>query len=79
MAPRYGEEEFRWLQASRQASGLQLRRRVGHAAVAAAVGVPARPPPAVPGLLGELVVAGQAILVYRCEMLDLIRGLPEPA
>jgi len=51
----------------------------GRSVVATVVGVPARPPPAVPGLLGELVVAGQAILVYRCEMLDLIRGLPEPA
>jgi len=39
---------------------LLWRRRTDLAgdAVATAVGVPARPPPAVPGLLGELAVAG---------------------
>ncbi|RLM58271.1 serine/threonine-protein kinase WNK4-like [Panicum miliaceum] len=79
MAPRYGEEEVRWLQASRQASP--------DYSSGGGSGTPSpqlwayqpdlhRPYPA---SAGSSPSRAQAIAGYRREMLDLVRGLPESA
>ncbi|OEL33991.1 hypothetical protein BAE44_0004990 [Dichanthelium oligosanthes] len=83
-APRYGEEEVRWLQASRQASP-------DHSS-----GGSSTPSPQLwayhpdhnhqhqhhlmyPASAGSSPSRAQAIAGYRREMLDLVRGLPESA
>jgi len=80
MAPRYGEEEFRWLQASRQASP-DYRSGGGS-------GTPPSPQlwayqldlhRPYPASAGSSPSRALAIAGYRREMLDLVRGLPESA
>uniref|UniRef100_A0A0A9H9B2 Uncharacterized protein n=1 Tax=Arundo donax TaxID=35708 RepID=A0A0A9H9B2_ARUDO len=73
MAPRAGEEEIRWLQASRQGSpdcgsgtpSPQLWAQQHHRLY--------------PASAGSSPSRAQAIAGYRREMLDLVRGLPESA
>lgn len=83
MAPRYGEEEVRWLQASLQASpdyssgdsgtpSPQLWAAHHHPELQ----LHHRPYPA---SAGSSPSRAQAIAGYRREMLDLVRGLPESA
>ncbi|XP_062183430.1 uncharacterized protein LOC133887478 [Phragmites australis] len=78
MAPRAGEEEIRWLQASRQGSPDY------------ASGGSGTPSPQLwvhhehhhrlyPASAGSSPSRAQAIAGYRREMLDLVRGLPESA
>jgi len=80
MAPRYGEEEFRWLQASRQASP--------DYSSGGGSGTPPSPQlwayqpdlrRPYPASAGSSPSRAQAIAGYRREMLDLVRGLPESA
>ncbi|KAM3311727.1 hypothetical protein ACQJBY_032005 [Aegilops geniculata] len=78
MAPRAGEEDFRWLQASRQGSPesgsgsgtpspqLWAHRELHHDRL-------------YPASAGSSPSRAQAIAGYRREMLDLVRGLPEAA
>ncbi|XP_037429616.1 atherin [Triticum dicoccoides] len=78
MAPRAGEEDFRWLQASRQGSPesgsgsgtpspqLWAHREHHHDRL-------------YPASAGSSPSRAQAIAGYRREMLDLVRGLPEAA
>ncbi|RLM69192.1 serine/threonine-protein kinase WNK4-like [Panicum miliaceum] len=80
MAPRYGEEEVRWLQASRQASP-------DHSSG----GGSSTPSPQLwayhpdnhhrpyPASAGSSPSRAQVIAGYRRDMLDLVRGLPESA
>lgn len=80
MAPRAGEEDFRWLQASRQGSPesgsgsgtpspqLWAHREQQH-----------HHDRLYPASAGSSPSRAQAIAGYRREMLDLVRGLPEAA
>jgi len=80
MAPRYGDEEVRWLQASPQASP-EMDYSSGGSGT---------PSPQLwahhhqlhrqyPASAGSSPSRAQAIAGYRREMLDLVRGLPESA
>ncbi|XP_044984161.1 atherin-like [Hordeum vulgare subsp. vulgare] len=79
MAPRAGEEDFRWLQASRQGSPESGSGSGTPSPQLWAQSEPHHHDRLYPASAGSSPSRAQAIAGYRREMLDLVRGLPEAA